>query len=114
MDKKRINYLNNPNELNNFKREFSLNEFINANYSNFIDNSIFNNKEKLDNEEITNEESNLNVSPLRKNFSESEMKGLGSIEYIGIPKEKDNENSFAGRNCEHRFTSIQILFGFFY
>lgn len=105
MQKKRISFIDNPNEFNDVnKQNFSLNELINANYS-MIDNQIPNYKEKLKNEDTENAESNFNVSPVIKDHSETEIKEMGSIDLIGNTKEDENDVSFGKRNCEHRFVS---------
>lgn len=116
MQKKRISYIDNPNEFNNAKQNLSLNELINVNYS-LIENPIsVKNKEKNHyNEDTVNEDSNFNVSPAFKHLTDNEIKDMGSIDLIGVSNEKENDNSFRNnRNCEHGFLSkIYLKTSFF-
>ena len=97
VQKKGMSYINNTDIFNDVSQNFSLNELINANHS-VIDNPVLIHKDKLNNENTINEESNLNVSPVMKDLTDTEFKEMGSIELIGITKENDNNSSFEKGN----------------
>ncbi len=97
MHKKRIAFIDNPNEFNNdyVKQNLSLNELINANYS-VNDSPIPNNKHNLNIEEANN----------NKHMTDCGTKEMGaSIDLIDINMENKNNSPFGNRNCDHRFDS---------
>jgi len=97
------------------KQNLSLNELINANYSNIYDNAIQGTKEKLNKEETGVEQINFNMSSVIKNLPDIEIKEMRSIDLVGITKEYDNDVMDGRRNCANRFTSkLSFLFLFFF